>query len=621
MKKNIKTKLLFSAASLLVLFGCSQKLEEAVLTNDENSDGVVTEVLTLQNEPQTKATLGNEVSSPTKAWEDGDMIAVWVGTDATHGDFQNCTVTGFGTSIEVNLLSTTNRYNYAVYPYKYSAEGSVIPSYTAVLSVNLPSSYDYVEVGGTKNPVPMVASNLSGSKTLTFYTVGALARISVSAIPSRASKLVVSFDKTVTGSFTVQDPGTTAPHIDINSESAASTVTINLTRGADYAGGAINIPVPQGTVNVISVAAYDGTTLLETVGTTESKVIDAWEATRAHGKKATVAYTRSIGSMFIAPGNLYTDGGANLLMSPNWYSNMYVLTGGVDEDPVDGMTDDTDNNVADGLGKNAFETEDQYNTNGNKNRTHFNWNEMYYLFNDTAPSAITWKMATTGTGVNEKRDYPMSKSFAGTVWRVPSEDDGNLIVGTGRPGASLNGSHGWTYVKLMVTGMGENGGTTRLNGSNEAAAQNRRQMGPSTTYQAGVLLLPDNVELDVDFDEFSFSSGESGKYHLTQITKDKLNVLISQGCAFLPAVGHWTYYLNPDTSAPYRFNGVGNAGVYWVATQSINDNESWVGHDDYRMGACYISAFNNGDVRITTSANPKRDFESIRLVRDAFPVE
>ena len=625
-KNTIKTGLLLSAALMLSLVACNRVLEEVDSVSKEK--GADVEVLTLIAEPQTKATLGNEAENPTKTWEDGDMIAVWAGKTETNGSFQNCSV--FSSTVSVDLyVGTLHRFNYAVYPYKYTVDGDVIPSYnagTGALSVTLPATYDYATVGGTKNPVPMVAKNLyTDGNDLTFYTVGALARILVSAIPSRASKLVVSFDKTVTGSFTVQDLSTlgtsNAPYIAVDPASSASTVTINLIPGADYIGAAINIPVPTGTVNVISVAAYDGETLLTTVGSNESKVITNWSAARAHGKKASVAYTRSIGSMIVSPGKVYTDGVGALQMAENWYSHMYVLSGATD----------------DGTGKAVDVSVNSFGYDGDPigtgysiaNRTHFNWNEMYHLFHGTA---LTWALASDNTSTStadEELDYPMSKVFNTVTWRVPSETDGLSLFGINRPGATLNGHSGWKFVKILVTDMGTNGGTTVLGGDPETtSAQSKLLVGPGTTYQAGLLFLPDNVVFeDVEFaaelpDYNERADFGAGEYVRIKITRDELNnKLIAGGCAFFPAVGHWTPGENAE-HVKYRMNGVGSYVCYMTSTQGrpINTTSSYI---DY---AHCITA-TKGGVGLSNNgywynaSQQKEDYQNIRLVRDAFPVE
>lgn len=606
MNKNIiRIGTLLLAALSFSLVACNRILDEVETVTVENGTGDVTEVLTLLNEPQTKATLGNEDLNPVKAWENGDLIGVWAGANATSGEFQNCSV--LGGTITVNLYGGTwQRYNYAVYPYQYSAEGSVIPSYnagTGVLSLNLPDTYDYAIVGGTKNPVPMVAKNLSSEGTdLTFYTVGALARISLSGIPSVASKLVVSFDKTVTGSFTVQDLATlgtsNAPYIEIDPSSAASTVTINLTPGDDYIGAAINIPVPQGTVNVISVAVYQGEELLMTVGSNKSKVIANWNATRAHGKKASVEYNASIGSLYVSPGKLYTDGEGVLHMADNWYTHMFVLSGAVD----DGTGHAKDVTV------NSFGYDGSYSI---ANRTHFNWNEIYCMTHSTTP---TWPEVSDNTrtgAVNEAGSYTMSKEFNDVTWHVPSGDEVKALWGKNRPGAEVNGHHGWHYIKLMVTDMATDEGTTVYE-DGTTKAQSVNLIGPSTTYQAGILFLPDNVVFsDVLFTTLSNNGNQKDtEYAETRITKEELNnKLIAKGCAFFPALGRWR-----ETTRMYY---VGYYVCYFSNTQYVYDPKT-LNYIDYvnqftaTPGGC---GYNNPNY-ITVAYDKKVYYDSFRLVRD-----
>lgn len=614
MNKNIiKTGTLLLAALSFTLVACNRILDEVDPVTADNGTGEVTEVLTLLNEPQTKATLSDDVS-PVKAWEDGDVIAVWAGTNASTGFFQECSVAD--NTVSVNLYGGSyKRFNYAVYPYKYSVEGSGIPSYnvgTGVLSLNLPDTYDYTSVGGTKNPVPMVAKNLwSDGETLTFYTVGALARISVAAIPSRANKLVVSFDKTVTGNFTVQNLASlgdgNAPYIAIDAESAPSTVTVNLTPGANYINAAVNIPIPQGTINVISVAVYEDDTLLFIQGDNEHKVITNWSAARAHGKKGSVEYPRTIASLYFSPGNLYTDNDKNLLMSSNWYEHMYVYSGAVDSDH-DGYAEEATISI------NSFETEEHYSI---ANRTHFNWNEMYYLMNGVKPNWTKSQDNTLdGIAVDSETGYPMSRGDFGDgfTWRVPvSTEFDQLAANTSRPGAKIEGYNG-VQIRLLVTDMAPYKGLNTYNSEEDTfGSQGKYGMDPKTDYQIGVLILPDNVEIATTGETFTVFDASSlivgTVFNLTKITREHLNDLIAQGCAFFPGIGHWTPW-----GPPYRFNGLGTQGNFWANTQGLNAGSSPV-IDDYRDGA-YVWGFTRTNTNTDAGTTFKSDFVHIRLVRD-----
>lgn len=630
MNKNIiKTGTLLLAALSFSLVACNRILDEVDPVTAENGTGEVTEVLTLLNEPQTKATLSNDVS-PVKAWEDGDLIAVWAGTNASTGSFQNCSLAD--NSVSVNLYGGTyKRFNYAVYPNKYSAEGSVIPSYnaaTGALSLNLPAEYDYYMVGGTKNPVPMVAKNLwSDGATLTFYAVGALARISVAAIPSRANKLVVSFDKTVTGSFEVQNlshlGGDNDPYIAIDAESAPSTVTVNLTPGANYINAAVNIPIPQGNINVISVAVYEDDTLLFIQGDNEHKVITNWSATRAHGKKGSVEYPHTIASLYIASGNLYTDGGGNLLISDKWYKNMYVFSGNAVDEDGNGVADDPTVNSF------GYDRPGMYSI---ANRTHFNWNETYYLMHNTTPDLAKSQDNTVGGACeNIETGYPMSRSDFGDgfTWHVPSKAEFRAMWNN-RNGGKINGFR-TRCVKLLVTDMVEdekNIGTSRLftdytykdvHYDELAMNQGKNSITTRYPYQSGVLFLPDNVEIETTAETFTVfdasSMSYSAIYNLTKITKANLDDLIDQGCAFFPALGHYTPWFKPNTEPAerYMFNGVGRFGIYWSIDQGNNPTGTEYPFDDYSEGACYLGMDYNS---LNISPAHKIDFGSVRLVRE-----
>lgn len=315
MKQMNSFKRILAGAWLLAIASCAELTPVQNQTEENaNSQGTRIEVLGLRTETDTKVTLSNT----TFAWQAGDKIAVWTGTDESRGSFQECTVAANG-SLPVTLQEGKSRFNYALYPanilYKEGKE---------YYRVTLPNSYDYDTVCGDNVQTPMIAVNDNSKSELVFYNLASMLRLTVT-LPKRTVKMKVKFnpDNKVNGSFQIQSNtpivvGTTCissgNRLNINNDGANeisitgihdipandSTITVN-----------IPIPVSEG-YNDFSVSAWDS----------EGKAIKAeivhlatdYNATRAHGKKITTALTQGTFAIsddkycIISPANLMYDG-------------------------------------------------------------------------------------------------------------------------------------------------------------------------------------------------------------------------------------------------------------------------------------------------------------------------
>lgn len=571
-------KLLYTLAAFSFVFVACNK-QEIVPEEGTSQEGELTTVTikARNGDADTKAAISDGIAF---TWTIGDQIAVH--TDAGRFYDSDALTTG-GATADFTVSLSGNRNGYAVYP------ASVAKSWDGTnLTLTLPSEYTYAQVSGDNTPLPMIADNTGA--TLNFYHVGALVRLTVPGIPATADKLVITFDKDVTGDFTLASPQLTIPISAITTSSATDKnfVTITLTPGTDYSGAVISIPVPTVTgenkLSITSVVAQYGTTptTIETV----SADLSNWSASRAHGKKATAAFTPSMYSMVLAPGNMYTNNDGDFLMSPNYYEHTYNFT----------------NNG-------EYNAELTYSV---RNRTHFNWNEMYYLMGGTTP---TYALARTAgyykTGEEGVYEYDIKKTIGAGVnektWRTPTlEDWDNIVVNpTTRPGASFkNGDEdattGWKFLKVFVTGMVIDettyGTTTSWYGSSEGSSGV-----PSTEYQSGLLIFPDNVSIIGNFAQLALGQKNSStaKYndYVSKITKAKLDELISQGCSFLPSVGRWTGGSN-------GFGGTGSRGDYWTSVQ-------------YNTGDAYNVNFRDEKLNYSENHWSKiGDCRSLRLVRD-----
>lgn len=543
--KKINSFILFGAA-VFAFAACSN---ETQIENSPKPQEPVYETLSVKigTEPTTRVSLDGTNGSKS-VFETGDKIAVWTGA----GTFQDCDVKAGGT-ISVDV-SGGARSNYAVY---YT--GTTAPTFvSSTLKITLPDTYAYADVSGDKNPVPMVAKNVAGDDAdMTFYAVCGLARITLTGIPATATKLIATFSHDVTGEFTVTNPGTPSPSISAAARSTKNVITINLTPGTDYTGAVINLPVPVGNEINIHIDAYKGSDPLQCW----TFVVNNWNAARAHGKKATCAFTPSMASMILAPGNLYTDGSGDLHMADNYYEYIYSDYGN-------------------------FANDASWNIN---NRSHFNYNETYYLM-----KTGTVSQSDAFTNVGSYETPAVTSGFGTYYWRVPTHDNWvNMTTGS-RPGTTLSNdggssyTSGWKFIKILVSGMSPYG----LSSTDGTATSF------NSDYLSGLLLFPDNVKITGTYFSILGTQNQlySTDFNTTTITMTNLDALIAAGCAFLPATGR-CYLGNWST-------GVGNLGTYWTCTESESDDTKG-----------YYLQFDSGfDPSISFT---KSDFfRPVRLVRD-----
>ena len=250
-QKNIISILLAGAAIMSFASCDNEKIETNPIQTEKQIVRTET-VCVLTESDATKVTLTSSFS-----WVNGDQIAVWAGTNATTGSFQDCTVSSG--NITVAYGAGEDRYNYAVYPASVKDASNYGQS---VLNVILPATYTYAQVNGENTPLPMVAVNDKDNSNLTFYNVGGLLRITVKAIPADATGLVFQFPgKKVNGTFAVSDLGTTTPSISNASPADATEQQITVTFDAGTATEmTLNIPLPTGSYDAVNITPVGSTT-------------------------------------------------------------------------------------------------------------------------------------------------------------------------------------------------------------------------------------------------------------------------------------------------------------------------------------------------------------------------
>ena len=145
---------------------------------------------------------------------------------------------------------------YAVYPASVADEENFGDT---DLKVTLPSEYEIGPEGMDDwSPTPMVAVNDPSSETLTFRHIGGLLRLTLNDVSPATASIEVSMGKRLTGSFTVNDPATSIPYIatDDNEDVVTFVLSDPLTAYTD--GLLINVPVPTGTYESLTVKAMNG---------------------------------------------------------------------------------------------------------------------------------------------------------------------------------------------------------------------------------------------------------------------------------------------------------------------------------------------------------------------------
>jgi len=447
------------------------------------------------------------------SWAATDYVAFYNGT--TYIKSAAASPNGAGKSAKIKVNYSGTRGSYAYYPFylvqdpytDVNGESILAGLNSSTTAVILPDSYTLDQVSGVAAPCPMIADNSGDGWE--FKQLCGLLKLAVNGLPAGSNKLEITFDKDVTGVFTVSNPDSSSPSIAAANASTKNVVKIALTGAPSLAGLVLNIPVPTGNVNVSSVVAKMDD---EVVGTL-SAVVNGWAVARATGKEAPAAFTPSMAGLILAPGNLYTESG-KLAISSNSFDHIFKTD----------SVDDYDFNDA-----------SKYSC---ANRTHFNCNELYFIMNSTGLTTLPTK-DVSATNYNDAETYEtrVKADFGdGKKWRVPSRANwASIFTAAARPGAKLSLTIGseepvdkdnCLFLRATVCDYeGELG-----NGADGAFC--------------GFVLFPDNVAISVKFNELTVENinlmDDSDKDHAftrNTITKSELDALIAAGCAFLPATG------------------------------------------------------------------------------------
>lgn len=247
MEKRVIIGLVAGVMALSVL-SCAKEQQKDNLP--ENPNGLITEVLSATKEGDaTKVTMN---SSRQFGWSTSDQVAFTINDGTGTYYFKESDTYGktIAEKFTVSYPETHTRTGYAVIPSTFAGgyDGST-------LTVTYPETYDIsadMDGGCYDNadaahfiPFPMVSVSDPESAALTFYSIGALAKVSVSAVPAGTKNLYITFNKPVTGNFTVVGPATATPQVSCSGE-ANTTVTVTISESglASQQNIVLYIPIP-----------------------------------------------------------------------------------------------------------------------------------------------------------------------------------------------------------------------------------------------------------------------------------------------------------------------------------------------------------------------------------------
>ena len=555
MKQNNIIRMLLAGTFVMTIVSCNN--DKLIESGEGQNKTARTEVISVRTESEaTKVS----VIGTSFSWNDGDKIAVWAGTNATSGSFQECTITGGETSVD--LGAGEDRYNYAVYPASVKDASNYGQS---TLNVVLPSTYTYAEVSSEKTPLPMIAVNSKDQSKLTFYNVAGLFRIQVKAIPADATGLVLQFaGKKVNGTFAVSNPGTNAPTIS-NASPAVNEDKITITFSAGTATDMIlNIPLPTGDYEEVFITPVGSSTK---VGAFRFISAGGYTAQRAHGKRmiaTLVSFTLNGKQILFSPGNLRaktTDLGANWTWS--FAQHQYDYVGNASANiAINGVMAVSANGTVDLFGWNGSSSEN--NSYGINNSTKCNIN-----------SGSDYGTSVSDVLKNDWGTLPIVNG-GGITWRTPTYADWSQCV----PSNSSSARYAlYGYAKVCNRG--------------------------------GIILLPDNF-VDPKTNTSTNANNTDGSliprsivnsdFNTNIYTSDAWDAMEAAGAIFLPAAGQ------RSGNKVYMNDSGYDAGFYWSSTSYSQITSTGA---IYSMGMYMRANGNTG-----TGQGPRNSGKSVRLIHE-----
>ena len=519
MKKN---NILLVTVSLAVLaLSCAK--ETAGIDNTEAPVGLVTLRATV--EPRTRVSIESETGK--FFWSKDDRIAVNTGAGYILSDALEAG--GESASYKVDL-NGAERQNFAIYPVGAAVAGHET---AADLQVSLPAGYALTSLVSEFSPVVMIArDNTAENDLLTFRHVGGLFRLAVKDVPKGVNKLTVTFDRDVTGTFTVENADSDNPTISTTASTGANTVTFTFPALSGMQDVTLNVPVPTGTYGLITVKSWVDDTEFPcriSVGRADGLTV-ARKAAFGKDVYMPVFSVSDSKKVVFSPGNLEahtTDYGTSWTWE--FASEQYSLL--------------TSTATVDGKMHISTET---------GARMHFRWSTAKaadYGINAEDGAADTYYDYVNGTfldwGTNsiEWGDYV----YPGGTWRTLGNEKCYYFSRTyAGIDASLNGSRGeWGYLFEERPASTVHGLKTHT-GTEEEDMENTRFMKVRIDQNdaiRGVVLFPDHFEMPEGL-EFLYSDSSlpalpaylnrTDAWYRTELSTADWKKLEAAGCVYIP---------------------------------------------------------------------------------------
>jgi len=574
------------AVGLVGLTAC----QEGVLSLDElENDNNVTYILANEeSSANTKASISGSDASFT--WNTKDQIAVYAGgykiSDALGSAFDGTNAATFAFSGS-NAVTEANRADFAIFPASLVWDGSAIRPNSATnhasdkLTLTLPDSYTLEQVQNEVSPCPMIATNTPDGD-LSFKYLCALLRVTVSNVPATTRRLVFVFNgKKVQGEFTLTsvDPGNSSIET-VAAEGTNNTITV-LTPGIKTVSSlTVNLPLPTGKYDYITISAYDRTEggLPIYTATRLVKSSGIWESSRLSSRKISTTLSQisfsvsSTKKVLFAPGNLQYLGKSDGTGTWRFAEHQYDFMG----DGPNSGTDYQGNVTVSGFTK--------YNASADK---------------DVARDLFGWGTS----GYNNKYPYITSKSsgsyYSGSLngtdydWGVYHSATGNSdekIINGGDYSWRLFTAEEWSNIIARQGRV-----YTRTD-----YKETKSLFAPATVMGVkGIILFPDNWDGAL-YTSIKYGNSNGSGYTSTICDAEKWTVFENQGCVFLPAA-----HVRSGNEMDYL-----NNGHYWAGTvfSVLNNTEFRGGSLDFGKTGTVTTSSTNNSVR--------RLGQSVRLIRD-----
>lgn len=269
----MKKQYYYILAMILLAVSCEKEDHYTSIIDKEPTTPVqmVTEKISGSRGVPTKVLISDTDAS--FSWTDGDDVAVHI----SNGKYVYTSDEGACGATITDVIHSENATFTVVYQAGYCRDAFAVYPSTIVakdaanygqeghsLDVTLPGSYTLAQVSGETSPCPMISTDVAHA-SWDFYQLCGLLRLKVDNIPAATKRLEFDFGgKKVWGDFSIAAPvvpGTSA--IESSADDAYDTITLTKD-GSNVAFGAeslvLNLPLPAGTFNKITVMAYDALT-------------------------------------------------------------------------------------------------------------------------------------------------------------------------------------------------------------------------------------------------------------------------------------------------------------------------------------------------------------------------